>query len=105
MPWCENKNCGKDNLRKEDIEFDQETHMVLCHGCMTLVHPGWVPPNEYVDLSGVIPHTIRKPFDPKFGMALQINEQDGLKAAFSYGGLALTLQVPIDDYQRLFGPI
>lgn len=101
MAWCENPHCKKTGLRKADVEFDEETRLVLCHGCMTITHPGWTPPTEYVDLTGVIPTVVRS--GPQFGMALQINEQDGIKAAFSYGGASLALHIPNEDLKRMFG--
>jgi hypothetical protein len=101
MAWCENPHCGKTGLRKADVEFDDESRRVLCHGCMTLIHPGWVPPNEYVDLTGFIPTVVRT--EPQFGMAIQINEQDGIKAAFSYGGMSLTLHIPNEDLRNMLG--
>lgn len=103
MAWCENPNCNKDGLRKADVEFDETSRKVLCHGCMTLVHPGWIPPSEYVNLSEGIPEVVRLGNDPRFGMALQINEADGLKAAFSYGGMSLAIHIPSDEYRQLIG--
>jgi len=76
MAWCENEHCRKDGLRKADIEFCEVSRKVLCHGCYAHVHPGWLPPEEYVDLSGVVPMATSgigpmrknasdaKPFDP-----------------------------------------
>jgi hypothetical protein len=66
---------------------------------MTITHPGWLPPEEYVDLTGVIPRIVRS--EPRFGVAIQINEMDGIKAAFSYGGISLALHVPNEDLKRL----
>lgn len=103
MAWCENENCKKDGLRKADIEFDETTRKVLCHGCMCLVHPGWVPPNEYVDVSGYIPTVVSMDKEPKFGLAFQMNEKDGLKAGVSYGNISLAIHIPNDDFQRMFG--
>lgn len=103
MAWCENPECGKDGLRKADVEFDETTRKVLCHGCMTLVHPGWMPPSEYVNLSDGIPEVVRLSNDPRLEVALQINEADGFKAAFSYGGISLAIHIPNDDYRQLIG--
>lgn len=105
MAWCENENCnnfGQNIFRKADVEFDDTTKKVLCHGCMAAVHPGWEPPAEFVDLSDGYPRVVRT-LEPHFGMAVQVNQQDGIKAAFSYGGISLAIQVPQEDLQRLFG--
>ncbi len=103
MAWCQNPSCGKDGLRKSDIEFDETSRMILCHGCMTLQHPGWVPPSEYVDLSNGIPNVVRLNTEPRFGMVLQVNEKEGIKAAFSYGGISLAIHVPSEDYRSILG--
>lgn len=103
MAWCQNPECGKDGLRKSDIEFDDASRLILCHGCMTLAHPGWVPPSEYVDLTGGIPNVIRLGSEPRFGMAFEVNEQDGIKAAISYGGISLVIHVPSEDYRTILG--
>ena len=33
MPWCNNEQCGKKNLKKEDVVFDETTQRVLCVPC------------------------------------------------------------------------
>jgi hypothetical protein len=100
MAWCENPHCKKDGLRKADVEFDEGTRLVLCHGCMTVTHPGWRPPEEFVDISGIFPTVVSR--EPKFEMAFQVNQEVGFKALFSYGGMSFTVNVPTEDYQRLF---
>lgn len=101
MAWCENSNCRKDGLRKDDVEFDETTRLVLCHGCMTLTHPGWVPPSEFVDLSGILPTVLKS--EPRLGIALQVNAKDGVNAAFSYGNMSVVVHVPDRDIKRWFG--
>lgn len=103
MAWCENPHCKKNGLRKADVEFDETTRLVLCHGCMTITHPGWIPPAEFVDLTGVIPHVVRS--GPRFGMALQVNAKDGINAAFSYGNVSVAVHVPEEDIKRWFGGV
>ncbi len=101
MAWCQNPHCGKTGLRKADVEFDETTRMVLCHCCMTLTHPGWVPPVEFVDLTGAVPCVVKS--EPRFGMAIKINAQNGLDAAFSYGSVSVVVHVPDDSIKRWFG--
>lgn len=102
MAWCENESCGKDGLRKADIEFCDTTRKVLCHGCYSLVHPGWVPPAEYVDLSEVVPSTARLVPLPRIGFALQITDADGIKAQVSYGRANLAFHAPMEEIKALF---
>ena len=103
MAWCENPECRKDGLRKADVEFDETIRKVLCHGCMTLMHPGWAPPEEYVDLTGGIPTVVKTAPTPKFGMAIQLNPKTGLDALFSYGQITLSVHLPTEEVERFFG--
>ncbi len=101
MAWCTNPACGKDGLRKADIEFCEDTRMILCHGCYALRHPGWEPPLEVVDLSEAVP--VVKHRKPKVGFAIQMSEFEGLKAQVSYGGATFTIQAPPGDLKRIIG--
>ncbi len=101
MAWCENQNCRKTGLRKADVEFDDDSKLVLCHGCMALTHPGWMPPQEFVDLTGIVPVSVSH--ESQFGMHLQINREDGIKASFSYGGISLAINVDNEEYRKFFG--
>ncbi len=101
MAWCENPNCRKDGLRKADVEFCDDNKKVLCHGCYSLVHPGWVPPNEYVDLTDVVPKVARP--EIPMGFAFQFTEAEGLKAQFTFGGASIAFMAPMSDIKRLFG--
>lgn len=99
MAWCENEHCRKDGLRKADIEFCEATRKVLCHGCYALVHPGWQPPAEYVDLSNGKAQPIAT---PRVGFAVQFSEVDGLKAQVSYGELSFAVLASPAEIKRLF---
>ncbi len=103
--WCMNDNCRKTGLRKEDIEFDEELHAVLCHGCYSLRHPGWVPPvREFVDMTDSVPKVVRiLPSAPRIGFAIQISDHDGVRAQLSYGGATLNLHAPVSELARLVG--
>lgn len=87
MAWCE--NCGKDNLRKADVEFCNEQKKILCHDCLPA---DFVYPVEVIDLS-----------PSKFGYAVHLTSQDGLRARFSYGPYSLQFHAPPADLQRLLG--
>lgn len=105
MAWCQNQNCGKDGLRKDDIEFCEETRLILCHGCYALRHPGWAPPvEEFVDLTDSVPKVVRRlPRDPRVGFAIQISDGDGVRAQVSYGGATLSFHAPMAELKRFVG--
>lgn len=102
MAWCENPGCLKDGLRKADVEFCETSRKVLCHGCFAMMHPGWEPPNEYVDLTDTVPNT-RAINQPRLGFAFQFSEVDGLKAQVSYGSASIAFMAPANEIKRLFG--
>lgn len=104
MAWCQNENCLKDGLRKADVEFCERTRKVLCHGCYSIVHPGWVPPHEYVDLSDVVPRVevMRTP-EPRLGFAIQVTDKEGIRAQISYGDSHIAFVAPTPDIKKLFG--
>jgi hypothetical protein len=103
MAWCENEYCRKNGLRKADVEFDDDTHKILCHGCYSLLHPGWIPPAEYVDLTDAVPKVVRNvPREPHLGFAFQITDAGGIKAQVSYGGASIALQAPMEELKNLF---
>lgn len=102
MAWCENPDCQKQGLRKQDVEFCDDRHLVLCHGCYALAHPGWTPPPEYVDLSGYR-QAVSVPIQPKVGFAIQISDQEGLKARLSYGNANVAVHIPMDDIRGMTG--
>lgn len=103
MAWCENENCRKDGLRKADVEFCEVTHKVLCHGCYALVHPGWIPPPEYVDMTDCGSRVYITPPDPKIGFAIQITDGEGVKAKISYGGASIAFHAPTMEIKKIFG--
>lgn len=101
MAWCQNPSCKKDGLRKADVEFDDTSKLILCHGCYALMHPGWIPPAEYVDVSDRVPSVAL--LRPHVGFAIQVTDQEGLKAKISYGGASLAIHVPTEDFKKTFG--
>jgi hypothetical protein len=97
MAWCE--NCKKDNLRKADVEFCDSTHKVLCHGCYTLAHPGWMPPVEIVDM------TTPPPAPPQaLDYVVSLSARDGFRAQVSVGDVSLKVHAPMDQFMKYLGP-
>lgn len=104
MAWCENPSCLKNGLRKADIEFCDESRKVLCHGCYALMHPGWVPPEEYVDMTDTVPRVVRNIApEPRLGFAIQVTDREGFRARISYGGANIAFHAPAGDLKRLLG--
>lgn len=100
MAWCENEKCNKNGLRKSDVEFCDTTRKVLCHGCYLMVHPGWIPPYEFVDLTNEAVRAVRTPTAPQLGYAIQMSDQEGIKAQVSYGDISISLHIPNSEVTR-----
>lgn len=96
MAWCDNRNCGKTNLLKTDVEFDEELKMVLCHGCYCLRHPGWVPPTDTMPLPVAAG-------DPKLRYELRFTNEMGFAARIGFGDLVVSFHAPMQDIRRLWG--
>jgi hypothetical protein len=99
MAWCENQNCKKENLRKEDVEFDDYHRKVLCHGCYALHHPGWIPPSEVVDCSQEIETASESPI----AYEVSLTSAEGFKASFSHGGMTVAFHAPKELLNRWLG--
>jgi len=97
MAWC--TNCNKDGLRKDDVEFCEETRMILCHGCYARRHPGWMPPEEYVDISAQVAEVL-----PKLDYAVSLDSKNGLEAKVSYGDLSVKFNAPMEQIKKVLGP-
>lgn len=102
MAWCD--NCHKQGLRKEDVEFCYDLRKVVCHGCYTLVHPGWMPPLEYVDVSNSVVEVFPKTAQ-KIDYAISLDSKEGFKAQISYGELSFQFVAPIEQLKKYLGPV
>jgi hypothetical protein len=99
MAWCQNPYCGKRNLSKEDVEFDDDSRMVLCTGCYALRHPGWVPP-----VPGTIAPQAHAPsLDMrKVEFEAHFTTDRGFTARLGYGEVAVGFCASMEEIKRLF---
>lgn len=97
MAWCQ--NCPKENLRKEDVEFDYGLRKILCHGCYAMAHPGWMPPEEFVDITDGVVELM-----PKVDYALSLDSKNGFQAQVSYGDLSFRFNAPMEQIKKYLGP-
>jgi hypothetical protein len=93
MAWC--TNCPKTGLRKADIEFCYDTKQILCHGCYALAHPGWKPPEEYVDITQTVTEIL-----PKVDYTLSFDNKNGFRAKVAYGDMSLQFNAPMEQLKR-----
>lgn len=100
MAWCMNTRCGKQGLRKEDVEFDDDLRMVLCQGCYALRHPGWVPPVDVV----VQPPVAVLQVPEKFSYEAHLTTENGFSARIGYGEVSLGVHISKSQFQRWLGP-
>ena len=99
MAWCQNPYCGKKNLSKDDVEFDEDTRMVLCAGCYSLRHPGWVPSDP-----GMVAPQVQAPsLDmKKVAFEAHFTTERGITARLGYGEVAVGFYVSMEELKRLF---
>lgn len=96
MPFCQNPHCRKQNLKKEDVEFDEDRKMVLCTGCYCVAHPGWVPPAQ-VEVLGLKPPLT----DGGFQYDISLSSRNGFTAKASYNDLHFTFHASPDELKKL----
>jgi len=96
MATCENTNCGKTNLRKTDVELDQELGKIYCTGCYCMLHPGWTPTVEGEIVSELVP-------PPEVSYELSLSNRDGFRAKLGYGEVSIAFHAPMTDIKRALG--
>jgi len=98
MAWCQNPYCERKNLNKEDVEFCEDTHLVLCSSCYALKHPGWVP-------GSIVPTTPPQapPLDmKKVAFEAHFVTEDGFTARLGYGEVSIGFHASMEEIKRLF---
>lgn len=98
MAWCMNPECGKKNLRKTQVEFDDEAQQVLCFDCFARRHPGWYPKIDTPAVVYPLP-----PGPPAWDYEVNLSSRDGFRARVSYGDVTVGFHAPPNDLRRLFG--
>lgn len=88
MPWCENEVCGKQNLKKEEIIFDELHRRILCVPCAQEA----VASGENLD-----------EVNEKTWFGIGYSTDQGLKAELIHGGAKFALKVDNDQIKRMLG--
>jgi hypothetical protein len=93
-----NPRCGKKNISKNDVEFDDDLQMVLCTGCYCLRHPGWIPPSQVEVMNLKAPDS-----DVGFKYDIQLNNRDGFTARVGVGEVSLSFHATPHQIHKLLG--
>lgn len=91
MAWCENPECSKTGLRKEDVEFDEIRRQVLCRDCFCAVNP---------DVIFDPPRALIRP--PGLQYELHLTSYSGLTAKVGQGDVSIGLNIPMDSLKKFF---
>lgn len=85
MPFCMNQECGKQGLKRNEIELDPQTQEVLCQDCFYQRYP----------TGDVLPATpqIGEPAR-EFAYGVHLTSANGLQARIAYGANFVDLNVP-----------
>jgi hypothetical protein len=94
-----NPECGKRDIKKSQVEFDESSQTVLCHGCYAIKYPNWVPETDVV----VFPPHGAFVAGPQWEYEIQLTSRDGFKAKVSYGSVSIGFHAPSDDLKKLMG--
>jgi hypothetical protein len=100
MAWCQNPYCDRKNLNKDDVEFCEDTHLVLCTNCYALKHPGWVPGNALP-----LPPPQAPPLDmKKVAFEAHFATERGLTARLGYGEVSIGFHASMEEIKKLLQP-
>lgn len=87
MPWCENKDCGKKDLKKDEVVFDEKNHRVLCVPC------------GHKESVSQQPAIVTELVDKKY-IGLHYTSDQGLKAEIMYGGAHMIFEASNDQIKK-----
>ena len=97
MAWCQNPYCAKKGLSKNDVEFDEESDLVLCTNCYAIRHPGWIPDNTVRPSLSVPPLDMKKvAFEAHF------TTERGFAARLGYGEVSVGFYASMEEIKKLF---
>lgn len=87
MPFCQNQDCGKTELKREEVEFDDEKKLVVCQECYAAEH-------------GI---TILPTMKPKVPVEydISITSKGGVKAELKVGEVTFGLEASPAQIQKL----
>jgi hypothetical protein len=90
MPWCENKECGKTGLKRDEVEFDEENQKVLCKECYEKRQI--LVPAEEPGTAASWPVTY----------GIQFTNDGGVRAHVKMGLIGLEFKAPPEELKRFF---
>lgn len=102
MAWCMSQHCQKQGLSKNDVEFDEDLRMVLCHGCYCLRHPGWVPPVTPTDAPTYVPSVVVPTNGPSVEYEVHFTSERGFEAVVGYQDMSVTFHAPMGTLRKYF---
>ena len=97
MPWCQNPMCNKQNLRKEDVEFDEVRQAVLCLPCFQEANPGSQPNAPIIPIREEAP----------LFYEIAINNREGLRAELRFRDVSLQFRAAPEElktFAKSLGP-
>ncbi len=90
MPWCENEGCGKRDLKKTEIVFDDIRKRILCVPCgQATMEAGAADLHEEVR--------------DKTWFGIGYTTDQGLKAELVHGGAKMSVRVNNDQIMKILG--
>ena len=95
MPFCMDKECGKQGLKRSDVELDPKTNEVLCHDCYYKRYPAGAL--EVAEVGGSVCR--------EFAYGVHLTSTDGLHARVAYGGNFLDAHVPVAEFKELLNKL
>lgn len=90
MPWCENEECQKRGLKKDEVVFNEKNRKVLCVPCG--------------QAASVLDGELVTELLDKTWFGIGYTSDQGLKAELIHGGARLAFGMSNDQIMKLLSP-
>jgi len=90
MPFCQNDNCGKKDLKKTQVEIDEETNKVVCLDCYT----------KKYGVRRTVPVSLAR---DHVGWGLHLTSDRGLQAEVHVGDVQIQVSASNDELKEILG--
>ena len=104
MPFCQNDQCKRTGLKREEVEFDDELQLVLCRPCYQRRHPPIEVEVRHGDehIAAPVKEMLSMATLGEAGFGLHFTTDKGLQLEGRYGSIVGAVKVPIDEIKKIF---
>lgn len=104
MPFCQNEQCKKIGLKRDEVEFDDELQMVLCRPCYQRRHPPIEVEvrHQGENIAPPVKEMLTAVADGEAGFGVHFTTDSGLQLEGRYGSIVAAVKVPMGEIKKIF---